>query len=251
MDINVSNKEKRAKRAKVKAKNNRLDKTIKKKEAANERREFDTPQPSTYEMDSSDYVPSHIVPQLIKRTPVRFSSFNYQFNTLYGTVDEIQLDILGDDAEILTIDEEGVSEVFKRINELVCKEKVAKSEFQSVQNLYRDYLAVWCLSITAEKPKLTIPYCDWWLNNDEYMCMDEFGEELKINLKASIFDELKATFDIATHISESDKLLALIDEYMGYNLEPEYEKPWEVNSLKAIQYIDAYKNSTKPVSKSH
>jgi hypothetical protein len=257
-DIDMSNKQNRAKRAKIKAKNNRLQKVVKKKEEANERHELEIQRFGTHETETeTQNFSAHVVntndffPQITKPRPTRFYSFNVQYNTLYNTTADLQLEALGDDAKIYVIDDEGVHETFNRINELICEGKLEYSELQSVKNLYRNYLAVWCLSVTKEKPNETIPYCDWWQDIDQYTCMDESGNELKIKIEYSSFDELKATFNIATYISENNDLLALIDEFLGYKLDDEKEYPWQDQSLKVVEYLDAIEHSIKPVLASH
>lgn len=256
----MSNKEKRAKRAKTKAKNNRLQKDINRKEEANERREYlsglETPQfidkkaiKST--VDDETYSTSFFSKDLEKAKSARFSSMNLQYNTLYGTVDEFQIDALGEDAEVYTIDEEGVYKAFNRLNELVSNGKLAKSDFQTVKERYRDYLAVWCLSVTEEQPKEIIPYFDWWIKNNNYICFDNFGKELSINKQTSLFDELKSIFEVATHISENNQLLALVDEFIGYTYDHDTEFPWQDNATNVIEYLTAYKNLKETQLKKH
>jgi len=181
----------------------------------------------------------------------RFSSMNSQYNTLYGTADEFQVDALGENDNIYTIDEEGIYKTLNRLDELVCYGKLAKVDFQIVKELYRDYLAVWCLSVTKEKPKQVIPYFDWWVNEDNYISLDEFGEELLIKIHTLSFGELTAIFEVATHISDNNKLIALLDEFIGYTYDHDNDTPWNDNAMKVIEYIDAYELSQRTMLNTH
>lgn len=256
----MSNKENRAKRAKIKAKNNRLQKANNKKEEANERREYlsglHTPQlinkqPSNSTVNDETVSSSFFNQGLNKVKKARFSSMNTQYNALYGTVDEFQVDALGESEIIYTIDEEGIYKTFNRLNELVCAGKLATSDFITVKKLYRDYLAAWCLSVTEEEPKEVIPYFDWWVNGDQYISSDEFGKLLSIKIQTSSFDELSAIFEIATHIPENNKLISLLDEFIGYTYAHENNPLWNDNAIKVIEYIDAYELSEKAVLNKH
>lgn len=254
----MSNKEKRAKRAKIKAKNNRLQKANNKKEEANEKREYlsglDHPQfikkqPSKSAPDDDSC--SSIFLRIDEMKKARFSSMNNQYNTLYGTADEFQVDALGENDNIYTIDEEGIYKTLNRLDELVYYGKLAKVDFQTVKELYRDYLAVWCLSVTKEKPKQVIPYFDWWVNEDNYISLDEFGEELLIKIHTLSFGELTAIFEVATHISDNNKLIALLDEFIGYIYDHDNDIPWNDNAMKVIEYIDAYELSQRTILNTH
>jgi len=256
----MSNKEKRAKRAKTKAKKNRLQKDINRKEEANERREYlsglDTPQfidkkaiKST--VDDETYSTSSFSKDLEKAKSARFSSMNLQYNTLYGTVDEFQVDALSEIENTYTIDEEGIYKTFNRLNELVSDGKLAKVNFETAKELYRNYLAVWCLSVTEEEPKEIIPYFDWWVNGDNYISLDEFGKNLSIKKQTPSFDELTAIFEVATHIPENNKLIALLDEFIGYTHVHDKDTLWADRAMKVIEYIDAYELSQKTQLSTH
>lgn len=256
----MSNKEKRAKRAKTKAKNNRLQKDINRKEEANERREYlsglDRPQfidkktiKST--VDDETYSTSFFSKDLEKAKSARFSSMNLQYNTLYGTVDEFQVDALGRSERVYVIEEDGVYKTFNRLNELVCDGRLTTSDLGIAKELYRNYLAVWCLSVTEEEPKEVIPYFDWWVNGDNYISLDEFGKGLSIKMQTPSFDELTAIFEVATHIPENNKLIALLDEFIGYTYAHDKDIPWADRAMKVVEYIDAYELSQKTQLSTH
>ncbi len=145
----MSNKEKRAKRAKVKAKKNRLLKSAKRQVEVNERRSyFSERTPETYKpQKASPFSPetstsSFFSAELEKNKVARFSSFNNEYNTLYGTLEELQAEALGiNDVlegrfEILSIDEESIGKVFARINEFVSDKKLTNDLIKSGRTLF-------------------------------------------------------------------------------------------------------------------
>jgi len=260
----MSNKEKRAKRTKAKAKKNRLMKAATKNERAAEKREHAkqyfneliTEQIEHQPYSVDDLVNGELLsPDEVKKLNTiklsnseRFSSINPQYNHLYAVACELQEDALGLDAmdldsEIYVIDEQGQYETFNQINNLVKVGKVKAENYQYLMNLYRDYLFVWCLSFNQKKPTSPIPYFDWWQCNKSYISVDDTGKEIIIKSNKALTDEHQITFDIAKHFAEDYELIAPSDEFIGYKYDHKNTIPWYDHALDAVEYLESHKAS--------